>query len=110
MARTHMPDRHIVFHEQNAAQLAICDSISGADNTKCRSSSPVTMGTRGSAKFTLRALNQGATINISKIRWEECVRAARFKCPTGSFSGTCIGGATSGNVVFTLESTMYELE
>lgn len=103
-------DAHIVFHEQNAAQLAICNGISGADNTKCRGSSTMTTGTRGSAKFTLTALTPGAKINISKVRWEECVRAARFKCPTGSLSGTCLGGATSGNVGFKLESTMYELD
>lgn len=100
---------HIVFHEQNAAQLAICDGISGKGNTKCRGSSTMTTGVRGSAKFTLTALTPGAKINISKVRWEECVRAARFKCPTGSLSGTCLGGATSGNVGFRLESTMYEL-
>lgn len=98
---------HIVYHEQNAAQLAICDGISGNDKTRCRTGTSSTVGKRGSAKFTLTATTDGATINITKKRWEECVRAARDKCPTGTLTGTCLGGATSGDVLFTLESTMF---
>lgn len=101
---------HIVYHEQNAAQLAICDGISGNDNTRCRTGTSTTIGKRGSAKFTLTATTEGATINVTKKRWEECVRAARDKCPTGTLTGTCLGGATSGDVLFTLESTMFAVQ
>lgn len=30
------------------------------------------------------------------------MRAARAVCPTGEFSSTCVGGASTGNVAFTL--------
>lgn len=101
---------HIVYHEQNAAQLAICDGISGASNSRCRSTSGETTGVRGSANFTLAALTPGAAITLTKTRWEECVHAARDKCPTGSLRGVCRRGASSGDVEFRLESTMYEIE
>ncbi|CAN8098928.1 unnamed protein product [Discula destructiva] len=100
------PEAHIVFHEQNTAQLAICNGISGAGNTRCPGASRVTEGVRGSANFTLTAQNPTAKINLSKVRWEECVRAARSICPTGNLSGTCRRAATSGDVDFRLESTM----
>ncbi|KAF3762447.1 hypothetical protein M406DRAFT_45958, partial [Cryphonectria parasitica EP155] len=104
------PEAHIVYHDQNAAQLAICDGISGPAHTRCRASSPVTVGKRGSAQFTLTTLRPGTTIDISKVRWEECVRAARDKCPTGSLSGVCLGGASWGDIGFVLESTLYAMD
>lgn len=107
---THLYSSHIVFHDQNAAQLAICDGFSGTDNTRCNAKSATTIGKRGSAQFTLTAVNGGSTISISKVRWEECVRAARDKCLTGSLSGTCLGDAHGGDVKFTLESTMYAIK
>lgn len=98
---------HIVFHEQNAAQLAICDGIlSGARTTQCDGASATTAGARGSARFTLAARRPGAGINVSKVRWEECVRAARLKCPTGSLSGVCLRAATAGHADFRLDTTM----
>ncbi|KAK3383786.1 hypothetical protein B0T24DRAFT_673619 [Lasiosphaeria ovina] len=94
----------IVFHDQNVAELDICGGIAGAA-TKCGGQpAPSTTGRSGTALFTLRAADAGATINISKGRWEQCVRAARSVCPTGSLAATCVGGATSGNVAFTLTS------
>lgn len=110
-----LPIRHIVFHDQNAAQLAICDGLAGPKRTRCRTGESTTVGERGSAKFTLTAARSGAKdadagvqIRLSKTRWEECVRAARDKCPTGSLSGMCLGGELGGggDVLFTLESTM----
>ncbi|KAL7628872.1 hypothetical protein AAE478_000387 [Parahypoxylon ruwenzoriense] len=92
----------IVFHDQNAAELAICGGISGPA-TKCTGAPETTVGRSGSAQFTLRARAPGAAINISKNRWEQCVRAARAVCPTGSMKGTCSGGATSGDVLFSLD-------
>jgi hypothetical protein len=51
----------------------------------------------------LTAIDAGSTINISKGRWERCVKAAQLTCPTGSFETTCLGGATpSGDVKVTL--------
>ncbi|KAI1188968.1 hypothetical protein F5B17DRAFT_239130 [Nemania serpens] len=93
----------IVFHDQNVAELGICGGIAGSI-TKCRGAPATTTGQSGSARFTLTTATKGATINISKGRWEQCVRAARAICPTGSMSGTCSGGASSGNVNFILES------
>uniref|UniRef100_L2FEW2 Uncharacterized protein n=1 Tax=Colletotrichum fructicola (strain Nara gc5) TaxID=1213859 RepID=L2FEW2_COLFN len=58
----------------------------------------------GPARFTIKPTTAGATINISKNKWEQCVRAARDKCPTGSVRATCSGGATSGDVEFILEA------
>ncbi|KAI6093592.1 hypothetical protein F4821DRAFT_252597 [Hypoxylon rubiginosum] len=94
---------NIVFHDQNVAELGICGGIAGAI-TKCQGAPTSTVGQSGSAKFSLQAATSGATINISKGRWEQCVRAARAVCPTGSLSGTCAGGASTGNVDFTLGS------
>jgi hypothetical protein len=62
-----------------------------------------TTGQSGTAQFVLSAVEKGATITISKARWEACVRAARAVCPTGSMKATCVGGASSGDVVFTLD-------
>ena len=85
------------------AELAICGGIAGSIE-KCGGSPASTTGVSGTAKFVLRATDAGATINVSKGRWEGCVRAARAVCPTGAFTSTCIGGATSGNIAFTLSN------
>ncbi|WQF78068.1 hypothetical protein CDEST_03082 [Colletotrichum destructivum] len=94
---------HIVFHDQNAAELAICGGISG-DVAACRGGPATTVGQAGSARFTLRPTVAGASLTIAKARWEQCVRAARDKCPTGSVRAVCAGGATAGDVEFTLEN------
>ncbi|KAI1344985.1 hypothetical protein F5Y15DRAFT_13529 [Xylariaceae sp. FL0016] len=97
------PNVNVVFHDQNVAELAICNGIAGSI-TKCEGAPESTVGQSGSAKFSLNAATDGATINISKGRWEQCIRAARAICPTGSMSGTCVGGASSGDVDFTLDN------
>jgi len=94
----------IVFHDQNVAELAICGGIAGSI-TKCAGAPPSTTGQSGTALFTLNAVDSGATINISKGRWEGCVRAASAVCPTGGYSSTCVGGASTGDVKFTLAQT-----
>ncbi|KAK6086740.1 hypothetical protein SCUP234_02260 [Seiridium cupressi] len=94
---------NIVAHDQNVAELGICGGIAGAI-TKCGGAPESTTGQSGTALFTLNAATSGATINISKGRWEGCIRAARAVCPTGSISGTCVGGASTGNVDFTLDN------
>ncbi|KAI0200135.1 hypothetical protein F4808DRAFT_429798 [Astrocystis sublimbata] len=95
------PNQNIVFHDQNVAELGICGGIAGAI-TKCEGAPEFTVGESGSAKFSLAPVEQGATINISKGRWEQCIRAARAVCPTGSMSGTCTGGGSFGDINFTL--------
>ncbi|KAF3025672.1 hypothetical protein E8E14_013835 [Neopestalotiopsis sp. 37M] len=97
------PNVDIVFHDQNVAELGICGGIAGTI-TKCGGAPESTTGESGTALFTLNAASSGATINISKGRWEGCIRAARAVCPTGSISGTCVGGASTGNVDFTLDN------
>lgn len=94
---------NIVFHDQNVAELGICGGIAGTIQ-KCGGAPTSTVGQSGTAKFTLNAATSGATINITKGRWEGCIRAARAVCPTGSMSGTCVGGGSTGNVDFTLEN------
>lgn len=100
---TNNPPRKIVFHDENVAELAICGGIAGSI-TKCGGAPTSTTGESGTAKFSLSAVEQGATINISKGRWEQCVRAARAVCPTGSLNATCAGGASAGDVSFTLDN------
>jgi hypothetical protein len=72
--------------------------------TKCGGAPTSTSGSPGIVLFELKVTDAGAAINISKGRWEGCVRAARAVCPTGTFSSTCIGGASTGNVASTLSA------
>ncbi|KAI0136477.1 hypothetical protein BJ170DRAFT_710475 [Xylariales sp. AK1849] len=95
-------DKKIVFHDQNVAELSICGGIAGSTR-KCGGAPQMTIGHSASAKFTLTPETPGATISISKDKWEQCVRAARAICPTGSMSGTCRGGASTGDVRFMLD-------
>ncbi|KAJ1323492.1 hypothetical protein MN608_11647 [Microdochium nivale] len=91
----------ITFHDENVAQLQICGGIAGTI-TKCGGAPTSTVGQSGTAKFSLKPLTAGATLNISKGRWERCIKAARKVCPTGSLTTTCPGGASSGDTAFTL--------
>ena len=95
--------KKIVFHDENVAELGICGGIAGSI-TKCGGAPNTTTGQSGTAKFVLSTTAEGATINISKGRWEQCVRAARAVCPTGSMKATCAGGASSGDVEFVLDN------
>lgn len=85
-------------HDTNVAILGICGGIAGAI-TKCQGNPASTTGASGTSKFQLDVTDAGSTINISKGRWERCVKAAQLKCPTGSFKATCVGGATPGGDV-----------
>ncbi len=84
-------------HDTNVAILSICGGIAGAIEF-CGGDPVTTVGASGTSEFTLTAVgaDQGATMNVSKGRWEGCVRAARATCPTGTFSSTCIGGTSDG--------------
>ncbi|KAF2143000.1 uncharacterized protein K452DRAFT_297512 [Aplosporella prunicola CBS 121167] len=90
-------------HETNVALLNICGGIAGSIQ-KCGGRPSATTGEEGRSRFDLQATeaDAGAQINISKGRWERCVKAARLTCPTGTFMSTCVGGATSGDVQFML--------
>lgn len=83
------------------AILSICGGIAGSIQ-KCGGSPTSTVGENGGSRFDLSATDAGATINISKGRWERCVKAAQLTCPTGTFESTCVGGATTGDVKFSL--------
>ena len=100
---TEFSDSNLVSHDVNVATLAICGGIAGSIEF-CGGNPPSTVRASGTAKFTLTAADDGATINVSKGRWEGCIRAARAICPTGTFTSTCVGGATTGNVNFVLSS------
>ncbi|KXJ86000.1 hypothetical protein Micbo1qcDRAFT_153462 [Microdochium bolleyi] len=91
----------IAFYDENVAQLAICGGIAGKI-TKCGGAPTSTIGQSGTAKFSLKPLTAGATLNISKGRWERCIKAARKTCQNGSLKATCPGGASSGDTEFTL--------
>lgn len=71
-----MRNSNIVAHDQNVAELGICGGIAGTIE-KCGGNPTSTVGSSGTAKFSLTPTDQGATINVSKGRWEGCVRAAR---------------------------------
>lgn len=91
------PSVSLVTHDTNVALLAICGGIAGTIQF-CGGNPSTTVGASGTSKFTLTAVNadKGATINVSKGRWEGCIRAARAVCSTGTFSSTCVGGTSDG--------------
>lgn len=91
------PNVSLVTHDTNVALLGICGGIAGSIQF-CGGDSATTVGASGTSKFTLTAVNadNGATINVSKGRWEGCVRAAGATCPFGTFTGTCVGGTSDG--------------
>ncbi|KAK4128566.1 hypothetical protein N657DRAFT_585698, partial [Parathielavia appendiculata] len=99
------PSTHFVLYDEYAASLAICGGISGPAG-KCAGTPAETEGRSGRARFALRALGRdgGAGIDISKEPWTRCVAAARAACPEGSFEAVCVGGATRGDVGFSLTS------
>jgi len=91
----------IVDHDINVALLQICGGIAGSIEF-CGGNPSSTTGASGTAKLALKVVNSGATINVSKGRWEGCMRAARATCGDSPFTSTCIGGTTNGNFKFTL--------
>ncbi|AEO66022.1 uncharacterized protein THITE_2113751 [Thermothielavioides terrestris NRRL 8126] len=96
------PSVRIVEYDQHAAMLAICDGIAGPSISACGGAPASTVGRSGRAAFAVRAAQDGARITLSKDRWVGCVGAARRACPAGSFEAVCVGGATRGDVVFSL--------
>ncbi|KAI6250033.1 hypothetical protein HI914_01503 [Erysiphe necator] len=98
------PDAKIDFHDMNVALLQICGGIA-KEIQKCRGNPTSTEGQSGSALFKLSPVEPDATINVSKGRWERCIRAARAVCPNGEFHSTCLGGTSNGDLNFALTAT-----
>lgn len=89
-------------HNKNVALLQICGGIAGSIQ-KCQGSPTTTTGASGDAKFNLTPTASGATINISKGRWEQCIKSAEAVCTGGqAYTATCPGGASTGDVNFAL--------
>jgi hypothetical protein len=100
--KTNQRNSNLDSHDTNVAILSICGGIAGAI-TKCEGNPTSTVGQSGTSKFTLNPVNEGATLNVSKGRWERCVKAAKLTCPNGSFDSTCVGGTSDGDFTFRLE-------
>lgn len=92
------------FHETNVAILSICGGIAGTIE-KCEGAPTSTTGTSGGSEFTITPVNKGDTINISKGRWEQGIKAVAAICGADvPFSATFTGGATTGDVNVTLKA------
>ncbi|KAL5499023.1 hypothetical protein ACEPAH_1541 [Sanghuangporus vaninii] len=91
------------FHTVNVALLQICGSIAGSIQ-KCQGNPTSTTGESGNVRFTIMPVEDGATINISKGRWEQGIKAAFAVCGQDiPFTATFTGGASKGDVNVTLE-------
>ncbi|KAF7952337.1 uncharacterized protein EAE97_001834 [Botrytis byssoidea] len=97
------PSTTLVSHDINVALLGICGGIAGTIQ-QCGGEPTSTTGESGTALLKLNAATSGQTIDITKGRWEGCMRAARAVCGDSPFTSTCIGGAkvNAGNVDFEL--------
>ncbi|KFZ13885.1 hypothetical protein V501_03477 [Pseudogymnoascus sp. VKM F-4519 (FW-2642)] len=98
------PGVSIDSHDINVAILSICGTIAGTIQ-KCQGSPASTTGASGTAVLKLNVVNQGSTINVSKGRWEACMRAARAVCGNSPFKSECVGGTagtSGGNIAFEL--------
>ncbi|EHK21740.1 uncharacterized protein TRIVIDRAFT_53060 [Trichoderma virens Gv29-8] len=95
------PQIKINSHDINVALLSICGGIAGKIE-QCQGNPSSRTGQSGDALLSLNATTPGQRINITKGRWERCMRAARAVCGDSPFTSTCIGGANDnkGNVNF----------
>ncbi|KZT30267.1 hypothetical protein NEOLEDRAFT_1166477 [Neolentinus lepideus HHB14362 ss-1] len=97
------PNTTLDSHTTNVAILAICGGIAGTIE-KCQGAPTNTTGQSGDVRFTLTPTVAGATINISKGRWEQGVKAAFAQCGQDKpFTAVIQGGASSGDVAVKLE-------
>jgi len=91
------------FHSTNVAILAICGGIAGTIE-KCEGNPTSTTGVSGTSKFTINPVVAGATINISKGRWEQGIKAVAAICGADiPFTATFALGASTGDVNVSLE-------
>lgn len=92
------PFNSLDFHDSNVAQLQICGSIAGAIQ-KCQGNPTSTVGQSNGVKFTITPATAGATINVSKGRWEQGIKAAFQVCGQNKpFTATFDKGASTGNI------------
>ncbi|RYP63266.1 hypothetical protein DL770_009424 [Monosporascus sp. CRB-9-2] len=63
-------DVECIDPERNVAELSICGSIARTV-MRCEGAPESTVGDSGSARFSLKAASEGATVTISKGRWEQ---------------------------------------
>ncbi|KZV62236.1 hypothetical protein PENSPDRAFT_658260 [Peniophora sp. CONT] len=85
-------------HTVNVAQLQICGGIAGTIQ-KCQGAPTTTTGVSNNVQFSINPVQSGDTINISKGRWEQGIKAAFAVCGTDKpFTATFAGGATKGDV------------
>jgi hypothetical protein len=89
------PNVALNTHDTDVAILSICGGISGTIEF-CGGNPTSTVGASGTSALTLTPVTAGATLNVSKGRWEGCMRAAQATCPKGTFTSTCIGGTSEG--------------
>lgn len=91
------------FHSTNVAILAICGGIAGTIE-QCQGSPTSTIGASGTSQFTITPVDAGATINISKGRWEQGIKAVAAICGADiPFTATFALGASTGDVNVALE-------
>ncbi|EJC99310.1 uncharacterized protein FOMMEDRAFT_23189 [Fomitiporia mediterranea MF3/22] len=90
-------------HTVNVALLQICGGIAGSIEF-CQGNPTSTTGDSGNVRFTITPVDKGATINISKGRWEQGIKAAFAQCGQDiPFTATFTGGASTGDVNVKLE-------
>lgn len=90
-------------HSTNVAILAICGGIAGTIE-KCGGDPTSTTGVSGTSKFTINPVVAGATLNISKGRWEQGIKAVAAICGADiPFTATFALGASTGDVDVSLE-------
>ncbi|KAG8856341.1 hypothetical protein FRB96_006492 [Tulasnella sp. 330] len=99
----HNTNSALDFHSTNVAILAICGGIAGTIEF-CQGSPTSTTGISGTSKFTITPATAGGTIDISKGRWEQGIKAVAAICGADiPFTATFQGGASNGNVNVVLE-------
>lgn len=92
------------FHDTNVAILSICGGIAGTIE-KCEGNPTSTVGTSGGSQFTINPVVSGATLNISKGRWEQGIKAVAAICGADiPFTATFALGASTGDVNVSLEA------
>ncbi|KAH9916315.1 uncharacterized protein B0H18DRAFT_1215103 [Fomitopsis serialis] len=97
------PNVTLDSHETNVALLQICGGIAGSIES-CQGNPTTTTGTSGGSEFTITPVNSGDTINISKGRWEQGIKAVAATCGADKpFTATFTGGATTGDVNVVLQ-------
>ncbi|TRM64896.1 hypothetical protein BD626DRAFT_582710 [Schizophyllum amplum] len=95
----------LVSHDVNVAQLQICGSIAGTIQ-KCEGNPTSTTGVSGTASFSIEPVNAGDTINVSKGRWEQHIKAAFKECGQDvPFTATFRAGASTGDINVSLTRT-----